>query len=108
MSFEVSPADLATRLESANPPCLLDVRRPEEHAIAALDGAKLIPLAELPARLGEIADWNDREVVVLCHHGVRSLRAVRLLREAGFPDVLSLAGGIERWALEIDPKTPRY
>lgn len=85
---------------------LLDVRMPEEVAIASLPGSLHIPMHEVPQRLGDL-DRASR-IIVLCHHGVRSERVARLLERSGFTDVSHLAGGIDRWADEIDPSMPRY
>lgn len=87
---------------------LLDVREAEELAIAALPGAVHIPLGDLPGRIGELADWREREVLALCHHGVRSAMACRFLREAGFAAVRNVSGGIDAWSLRVDPGCPRY
>lgn len=84
---------------------LLDVRTPEEHATARIEGATLIPLNELPGRLDELP--KDAPLVVMCHHGMRSAHAVRHLREAGF-DALNLTGGIDAWSRQVDPKVPLY
>lgn len=104
----IEPAELAARLRGPQPPLLLDVRQPEEHAFAALPGARLIPLAELPARVAELEAWRAEDVVVYCHHGMRSQRAVEWLRQRGFTRLLNLTGGIDRWSLEADPTLPRY
>jgi adenylyltransferase/sulfurtransferase len=87
---------------------LLDVREPDEHAKASIEGARLLPLGELPARCAELEAWRERPVVVHCHHGGRSLKAARWLREHGFRDVANLTGGIEAWSLTVDPSVPRY
>src|SRR5512134_552860 len=87
---------------------LLDVREPAEIEKAALEDSLRIPLAELPARLGELEAWRERPVVVHCHRGGRSARAARLLLERGFRDVANLSGGIEAWSLTVDPSVPRY
>ena len=87
------------------PHFLLDVRQPEEYAVARLDGATLIPLDELHGREKELP--KDRPVVVLCHHGVRSAHAVHHLREAGI-DAVNLSGGIDAWSREVDQKVPIY
>lgn len=87
------------------PHFLLDVREPEEHALARVDGGVLIPLGELGARLSELP--KDRPLVVMCHHGIRSAHAVHHLREAGF-DAVNLSGGIDAWAREIDDKISLY
>jgi adenylyltransferase/sulfurtransferase len=85
---------------------LLDVRDPLEAAIAHIEGARLIPLRELPARLSELPGHG--EIVTFCHHGQRSLHAREILRGAGFGNVRSLAGGIDAWSREIDPGVARY
>jgi adenylyltransferase/sulfurtransferase len=87
---------------------LLDVREPAEHEKARIEGARLLPLGELPERLAELEAWRERPVVVHCHRGGRSARAARLLRERGFRDVANLSGGIEAWSLTVDPTVPRY
>ena len=85
---------------------VLDVREPHEYQIAHLDGARLIPLRELPRRLGELD--GPAEIVTHCHHGVRSLKALEILKAAGFNKVRSLKGGIYAWSREVDPAIPRY
>lgn len=85
---------------------LLDVRLPEEIEIAALPGAVNIPLAELGARIGELNPATP--IAVLCHHGVRSEMAGRLLERNGFADVAHLSGGIDAWSQRIDASVPRY
>lgn len=85
---------------------LLDVRMPEEVAIAALPGAINIPLAELGQRVSELN--ASAPIAVLCHHGVRSEMAGRFLERNGFVDVAHLTGGIHAWSQIIDPSVPRY
>jgi len=84
---------------------LLDVREPEEYALARIDGAVLIPLGELPGKLDALP--KDVPVVVMCHHGVRSAHAVHHLRAAGV-DALNLTGGIDAWSRDVDPSVPGY
>jgi len=106
---EITVAELSARLadESRPRPVLLDVRRPGEHALCALEGSLLAPLHELPDRAGELSQLVGREVVVYCHHGVRSLGGAAILRDLGV-DAVSLQGGIDAWSREIDPRVPRY
>jgi rhodanese-related sulfurtransferase len=85
---------------------LLDVRQPEEIALAGLTGSVNIPLNELPARLHELSP--QQTVAILCHHGVRSEMAGQFLERQGFSDVCHLAGGIDAWSLMIDGNVPRY
>jgi rhodanese-related sulfurtransferase len=104
--YEIGPEELRARLEGADPPVLLDVRRPDEVAICSLPGSLHLPMDELEERLDELA--TEKDTVIVCHHGVRSLSAAAFLRNRGFSSVWSLAGGIDRWSLVIDPKVPRY
>ena len=103
---EVTPAELARRLAAGDRPLLLDVREPYEHAIARLPDARLVPLATLPTAAADLDPLA--EIVVLCHHGVRSAAAADLLRERGFRRVRNLAGGIDRWSRDVDPRVARY
>lgn len=101
----IRPAQLRERLQEADVPFLLDVREPWEHQLAAIPGSRLIPMGQIPARLEEIP--REREVVVYCHHGVRSMQVAYYLAHHGF-QVTNLHGGIDAWSLEADPSTPRY
>src|SRR5437899_812626 len=85
---------------------VVDVREPHEYEIAHIDGAVLMPLGELPDRLGELD--GHHEIVTHCHHGARSLKALEILKAAGFSKVRSLRGGIDAWAVNVDPSLPRY
>ncbi len=103
--FDMSPAELSQKLGRPDPPLLLDVREPLEFEINHLPGAVLIPFGNLPDRLAEID--ATRDVVVYCHHGIRSVRAVELLRGAGFR-ARNLKGGIVAWIDKVAPDMPRY
>ena len=105
---ELEPLALAERRRRGDELLLLDVREAHEVEIAAIEGSLRIPLGELAQRTAELADWKERPIVVHCKSGVRSARAVRLLADAGFRDVASLAGGIDRWSETVDPSLPRY
>ncbi len=107
MVSQIHPNDLKAMLDAGAPVLLVDVRQPEEHAYCALPGSVLIPLGELHARAAEV-EPGEALVVVYCHHGVRSLSGAAILRQAGLPNVASLAGGIDLWSLAIDPAVPRY
>jgi len=104
---QIQPADLKPLLSTGEPVVLLDVRQPEENAFCALPGSVHIPLGELSARLAELTP-TDQLVVVYCHHGVRSISGAAILAQAGFPNVASLAGGIDRWSQTVDADVPRY
>jgi rhodanese-related sulfurtransferase len=107
MVSQIQPAHLKQLLYDREPVVLLDVRQPEENAFCALPGSVLIPLGELSARVRELTPTNEL-VVVYCHHGVRSISGAAILAQAGFPNVASLAGGIDRWSQTVDPGVPRY
>jgi rhodanese-related sulfurtransferase len=107
MIAQIQPLELKRMLDQGAPVLLLDVREPQEYAYCHLAGSVLIPLGELPERVHEL-DAADQLVVVYCHHGIRSLSGAAILQRAGFPNVASLAGGIDRWAVQVDPNMPRY
>ena len=103
---EITVEELKRRRDAGESLLLLDVREPQEYEIAKIDGATLIPLGQLPERLAELKD--AAEVVVHCHSGVRSARAVQFLRKNGFPQAVNLAGGIDAWSERIDSSVPQY
>lgn len=92
--------------EAGKPPLLIDVREQWEYNIVHLPDSKLIPMAQLPAQLDEL-DQNA-ELVVVCHHGIRSRAAALYLEQQGFKKVINLKGGIDAWAKEVDPDMPTY
>src|SRR5213080_4539246 len=103
---EIAAADLRAARQRNPGLVLLDVREPHEAEIARIAGAVLIPISELPTRLAELD--GHREIVTHCHHGARSLKALEILKAAGFSRVRSLRGGIDAWAVNVDPTLPRY
>ena len=102
----ISVQELKGKMDARDVFELIDVREPFEFEIARIDGAKLIPLGEIPGRAAEL----DREqtLVVHCHSGRRSAQAVRLLKQRGFANVYNLEGGIDAWSDFIDPTVPKY
>jgi adenylyltransferase/sulfurtransferase len=102
----ITPAALASRLEAKEEIDLIDVREPYEWAMARIEGARLIPLGTLADVAGTLD--RSREIVVFCHHGIRSAHATQMLREAGFARVANLEGGIARWSEEVDRSVPQY
>ena len=106
MIDEITPTEFARRRDAGEDLLLLDVREPRELAIAAVQGALHIRMSEVPARLEELD--RDREIVVMCHSGVRSLAVARFLRQQGYARVANLAGGISRWGRELDPSMTQY
>jgi rhodanese-related sulfurtransferase len=108
MESQISPKTLAERLHKEPLPLLLDVREIEENNFAALPNSKLIPLSEFQDRLEELEPWRNSEIVVYCHHGIRSLHAIAQLYAAGFSNLRNLSGGIDAWSREVDASIPRY
>ena len=104
---EISSPELAALLAGPDRPALLDVRFPHEHALVALPDSLLIPLPELEERQDELEVLRDRDVVVYCHHGVRSLDGAAFLNALGYR-ARSLRGGIDAYARQIDPRLPLY
>ena len=102
----ISVHDLKKKMEDNQPVTIVDVREPFEYEIARIEGAKLIPLSELPDRLGELR--QNGEIVLMCKSGTRSAHAVEFLAKAGFAQPLNLEGGIDAWATEIDQTMPKY
>lgn len=107
MDYEISPEELKPLLDVESDVVVLDVREPWEFEVAKLQGSKHIPMGDVPARFNQELDPEDH-IVVVCHHGVRSMNVTAWLRQQGFEKVQSLRGGIDRWAREIDPKVPIY
>ena len=105
-AMEITPEELAEKIRRGDPVFLLDVRHEWEHQLARLPDQAVIPLHELPARLEDLQ--ADAPIVCYCHHGVRSLSAAAMLRQAGYEGAVSLAGGIYLWSRLIDPSVPRY
>lgn len=106
--MEIDCRSVKAKLDAGEEFLLLDCREPDEHAIASIPAARLIPMSELLNRSGELEPYKELPVVVHCHRGGRSLKVTHWLRQNGFHKAQSLAGGIDRWAEEIDPGVARY
>ena len=104
--LEITPKDVKARLDRGEKLHLVDVREPWEYDLCRIEGAKHVPLGSLAASLQTLPDVD--EVICYCHHGMRSLDAATWLRFQGMERAKSLAGGIERWSLDVDPNVPRY
>ena len=102
---EITPAELRQMLDAPHAPLLLDVRQPWEAEIASIAGSLLVPLPALAHGVTSLP--RDRPIAVYCHHGVRSQMAAEYLLRGGY-DAMSLAGGIDRWSVEVDPAIDRY
>ena len=107
LPYEISVAELASLQRDGKAPIVVDVREPWEVSTASLPGTAHIPMGDVPARAHTELD-PDRPLVVMCHHGARSLSVTGWLRQQGFDQAQSLAGGIDQWSREIDGSVPRY
>ena len=103
----MTPEDVKAKLDAGEEFVLLDVREPWEFETARVDGAKLIPMGEVPSRANQELD-PDESIVVLCHHGVRSMNVTVWLRQQGFEKAQSMRGGIDAWSRRVDGKVPMY
>jgi len=106
MVGSITPKELAERLRRGDDLCLVDVREAEELQICRIDGVVHVPLGELAARVGELDP--EREIVCICHHGMRSANAALALEQFDFDRVLNLVGGVDRWAADVDASMARY
>ncbi|MGI0132736.1 MAG: rhodanese-like domain-containing protein [Thermoplasmata archaeon] len=107
MAGEITPREAAERIvERPESIVLLDVREDIERATATIDGSIHIPMGQIPGRIHEIP--RDRDLIVYCHHGSRSMMVAEYLEGEGFDRVLNLTGGIDAWSVRVDPKVPRY
>ncbi len=103
---EISVAELRRLRDDRADFVLLDVREDDELATVRVDFARHIPMKQVPERLAELP--RDKQLVLMCHHGSRSARVTRYLRENGYPQAVNLEGGIDAWAAEVDPALARY
>jgi rhodanese-related sulfurtransferase len=103
---EMSVTELAAKHAAGEDFLLLDVREPDELAIASIPWARAIPMGDVPVRLEELP--KDKPIAVLCHGGTRSGRVTKFLNENGYPDAINVAGGIRAWSAKIDPSVPDY
>jgi adenylyltransferase/sulfurtransferase len=105
-AWDITAPELKARADAGDGPVLIDVREPHEYEIAKLPGALLIPLNTLPARISELD--TSRDIVLYCHLGQRSMRALEFLHGSGFRKLKNLRGGIDAWSREVDRSVPRY
>jgi rhodanese-related sulfurtransferase len=104
-----SPKQLAEYLqESDKLPMLLDVREPWEFDRCHIAGSELIPMQQIPHAVDQDQLDPDREIVVICHHGIRSRQVAYYLEHLGFTHLINLEGGVEAWAQAVDPTMERY
>ena len=102
-----TPTEAVTQADEGMDFLLIDVREPEEFSFCKLESALLYPLSEMTRWESELAECK-KPLLVYCHHGVRSARVCARLAALGHPKTINLAGGIDRWSIEIDANIPRY
>ena len=107
MDFEISPGQVKSLQKNGETFTLLDVREAWEYETSHIEGSKHIPMGDVPARAHQELDPDER-LIVLCHHGMRSMNVTVWLRNQGFEQVQSLRGGIDAWSAEVDPSVQRY
>ena len=105
-NMEIDPRSVKELLDRGEVGLFVDVREPWEHQTSRIEGSTLIPLREVPANLTRFREAS--EVIVFCHHGMRSMDAAAWLRSQGIERVRSMSGGIDRWSAEVDANVPRY
>ncbi len=109
LPIEIEPQEVKRLLDSGDDDVIvIDCRETDEHAIVCLPQAQLLPMSELERLRETLAPYRGRRIVVHCHHGGRSLQVAGWLRQQGYAKAQSMAGGIDRWAQEIDRSLPRY
>lgn len=106
LDINLSCQEIKTRIDQGDDLVLLDVRENMEVSFCAIDGSLHIPMGEIPGRLKDLDP--DKQIVVYCHHGMRSMQVATYLKMNGFDTVYNLAGGIDAWSNDIDPNVPRY
>ncbi|HWA99309.1 MAG TPA: rhodanese-like domain-containing protein [Pirellulales bacterium] len=106
--IEIDCTAVKAKLDRGDDFVLLDCREHDEFATAHIEGATLVPMSELMVRRDELDSAKDKDLVVYCHHGGRSLKVASWLRQNGFDRAVSMSGGIDRWSQTIDPAVPRY
>ena len=107
MDYEITPEEVKSKLNAGEPFTLLDVREPWEFNTARIDGTKLIPMGDVPSRAHQELD-PEEHIVVVCHHGVRSMNVTAWLRQQGFEKAQSMRGGIDAWSRQVDATVPMY
>ena len=105
-SVEIDAASLNRMRQQGEPVSVLDVREPQELAICALADSLHIPMNQVPGHLERLP--ADGPLVVLCHHGIRSMQVTRFLHHMGYTNAQNLAGGIDAWARDVEPGMARY
>ncbi len=106
--IEIDCKSVKARLDAGDDFLLLDCREQDEYNTVHIEQALLLPMSQTVERVAELEPHRNREIVVHCHHGGRSLRVTNWLRQQGFTSVQNMTGGIDAWSVEVDPSLPRY
>jgi len=104
--LEISPRDVQAMIARGDKFLFVDVREKWEHDVARIEGTVLIPLRQIPANVPQLS--KSGKIVLLCHHGIRSMDAAVWLQSQGIQDAVSMSGGIDRWSRDVDSGIPRY
>jgi len=107
MEYEITPEEVKAKLDQGGGFTLVDVREPWEFETANIGVAKLLPMGDIPSRAHQELDPEDH-IIVICHHGVRSLNVTAWLRQQGFEKAQSMQGGIDAWSRRVDGNVPLY
>jgi len=107
-SLEIDVEQVKAMIDAGEPPVLLDCREQAEYDLVHLENSLLVPMSEIQSRLDELTSYQESPLVVYCHLGGRSLQVTHWLRQQGYANVVSMAGGIDAWSQQIDPALPRY
>jgi rhodanese-related sulfurtransferase len=107
MDYEITPEEVKKKLDSGDDLTLIDVREPWEFERSYIEGAKLMPMGDVPSRANQELD-PEAHIVVICHHGVRSMNVTAWLRQQGFEKAQSVRGGIDAWSRFVDASVPTY
>lgn len=107
MDYEITAKEVEAKLDRGDDFLLLDVREPWEFETARIEGAKLMPMGDVPSRAHQELD-PEQSIVVICHHGVRSMNVTAWLRQQGFEKSQSMRGGIDAWSRSVDGRVPLY
>jgi rhodanese-related sulfurtransferase len=108
LSLEIACTAVKEKLDAGADLVFIDCREPDEHALVRIEAATLLPMSQFAQRASELEAFRGKHVVVHCHHGGRSMRVAQWLRQQGFEQAQSMAGGIDQWAAEIEPGMARY
>ena len=106
--MEIDCQSVKQKLDAGDEFLFLDCRNQNEYDHVKIDGTTLIPMGQIVERIGELDGWQEKDIIIHCHHGGRSLQVTQWLRRQGFGRVQNMTGGIDAWSREIDASVPRY